>query len=267
MKNHTSFQAVLKVALILAATTIAGCPAGDDAPADDDTTTTDDTTGTSPTTTSPTTTSPTTTSPTTTTPDTESTETVDPDSSGTESTSTGEDPFVFPEDPYSDYIQIDRHGAVEAGTAGILASAGLGLNGEDLSVRDDYNASNPQDDVDGVWLSEIAASVTFFVNNVGDDITAAGLPAATISISVDQAGPVIRPDTIKYDPSMATSYPNGRALEDQVVDITLAAVLVDLTTGPDAPPLSILADQPINPIANDVPFEAEFPYLAPPHNP
>jgi len=87
---------------------------------------------------------------------------------------------------------------------------------------------------------------------------------ATIEETVAQAGPVIVPDTIKYDPSMPTAYPNGRTLEDPVVDITLAAVLLRL--GPEQP-LSLLADLPLNPPENDVPFEAEFPYLAPPHNP
>ena len=68
-------------------------------------------------------------------------------------------------------------------------------------------------------------------------------------------------DAIKYDPSAPTAYPNGRTLEDRVVDITLAAVLLSL----DDHPLDTFASIPLNPGANDVPFEADFPYLAAPH--
>ena len=164
--------------------------------------------------------------------------------------------------PFDDYVQIDRHGAVEAGTAGIRASAGLGLNGEDITVRDPYNASNPEDDAAMMWFGEIAESVTFFHDNLDDDIMGLGLVPATIMETVTQAGPVIIPDTIKYDPASPVGYPNGRALTDQVVDITLAAVLLKL--GP-MQPLDFFANLPLNPPENDVPFEAEFPFLAPPH--
>jgi hypothetical protein len=95
-----------------------------------------------------------------------------------------------------------------------------------------------------------------------DDLTGAGLTPATLDQSLAQAGPVIVPDTIKFDPSKPVAYPNGRALTDQVVDITVAAALVDLSGGT---PLSVLADLPLNPPANDVPFKAKFPYLADPH--
>jgi hypothetical protein len=63
---------------------------------------------------------------------------------------------------------------------------------------------------------------------------------------------------------MPTAYPNGRTLTDPVVDITLAAVLLQL--GPEQP-LGLFASLPLNPPENDVPFEAAFPYLAPPHAP
>ena len=200
--------------------------------------------------------------------DTESTETVGPESSGSES-STGGDPFIFPEEPYSDYTQIDRHGAVEAGTAGIAAASGLGLNGEDIAIRDLYNASNPTEDAALMWAGEITDSIAFFNGALADDLALPNFAAASNVESFAQAGPVIVPDTIKYNPANATAYPNGRTLEDQVVDITLAAVLLDLSpeNGEPVHTLSTFSDVPINPAENDVPFEAEFPYLAPPHNP
>jgi len=158
-------------------------------------------------------------------------------------------------------VQTDRHGAVEAGTVGIAAASGLGLNMRDIGIRDEYNASNPQEDAAGMWLAEISNSVSVLHGALDDDLTGLGLTPATLDKSLAQAGPVIVPDTIKFDPSKPAAYPNGRTLTDQVVDITVAAALLDLSVHP----LSFLADLPLNPAANDVPFKGEFPYLADPH--
>lgn len=204
---------------------------------------------------------PTTGSPTTGSPTTGDPTTGDP-TTGTSTTTGGDEGFVFRPDPFDAYTQIDRHGAVEAGTAGILASAGLGFGGEDLSLRDAYNASNPADDVAEMWLGNIAESIMFFHAELDPELEMLGFEVASFDDTVAQAGPVIIPDTIKYDPTKPTAYPNGRALTDPVVDITLAAVLLKL--GPNQP-LSTFADIPLNPPANDVPFLDEFPFLAPPH--
>jgi len=213
--------------------------------------------------------------------------------SGTPSSSTGDEPattsgadggggeggsvdaFVFLTDSPDAYTQIDRHGAVEAGTAGILGPEGLGLDdGSDVSLRDDYNASNPEEDLEGRWVSDIGDSVAFFHDALDADLTALSLDVATDEETLAQAAPVIVPDTIKYDPSQPTGYPNGRALTDQVVDITLAAVLLDLANPSQSlrtfADLDLDPDDPdnvtgLNPPANDVEFEDEFPYLAPPH--
>lgn len=182
----------------------------------------------------------------------------------TEPTGTTGEPagYNFPDNPIDDYTQIDRHAAVEAGTAAIAAASGLGLNGEDIAIRDAYNASNPEEDAAAMWLPEIAKSIMFFHDALDDDIMGFGLVPASFDETVAQAGPVIIPDTIKYDPSMPTSYPNGRGLKDQVVDITLAAVLLKLGGNQ---PLTTFADIPLNPPANDLPFKTEFPFLADPH--
>lgn len=170
--------------------------------------------------------------------------------------------YAFDTTPFDAYKQTDRHGAVEAGTVGINAASGLGLKGEDIELRDAYNASNPAEDAAGKWLPQIKDSLTTLHAALDDDLTAAGLTPATLDQSLAQAGPVIVPDTIKFDPSKPVAYPNGRALTDQVVDITIAAALVDLSNGTK---LSVLADLPLNPKANDVPFKDKFPYLADPH--
>lgn len=257
MNKHTSIYAVLGAALLI--TTLTGCPSNGGDDTGTSVASTVEPTGTDPSGTSgtPTTTNPTDGSTTVENP----TTTVEPETTGTTG---GEGGFIFAKDPYEAYTQIDRHGAVEAGTAGIAAASGLGLKGEDISVRDAYNASNPTEDAAMKWLGEIAASVMFFHGALDDDLMTLKLVPATFEETVAQAGPVILPDTIKYDPSKPTAYPNGRKLEDPVVDITLAAVLLKL--GPDQP-LDLLANLPLNPPANDVPFLAEFPYLAPPHAP
>lgn len=250
-------------------------PTTEQDPTSDDTTTTTNpstTTTTAPTTTTPVDTDTSTTEPgtTTTTGDTDTTADTSTSSTSTTDTdtdSTTGDPlaFEFMELDFGAYVQIDRHGAVEAGTAGIRASEGLGfMPNSDITIRDAYNASNPDEDAMGMWIPEIADSIMFFHANLDDDLIALNLVPATFDESVAQAGPVIIPDAIKYDPAQPTAYPNGRTLTDPVVDITLAAVLLKL--GPQQP-LSLFADLPLNPPENDVPFLAEFPYLAPPNTP
>jgi len=171
---------------------------------------------------------------------------------------TSGDPYVFATDDYTAYTQIDRHAAVEAGTVGISATSGLGM----APIRNDYNASNPEEDAAGMWIDEITQSVTDLHTVLDPDLVTLGLTPATLQEALAQAGPVIVPDTIKYDPDLPTAYPNGRKLTDQVVDITLAAVLLKL--GPTQP-ITTFADLPLNPAANDAEFSADFPYLAPPN--
>ena len=68
------------------------------------------------------------------------------------------------------------------------------------------------------------------------------------------------PDTIKLNLNAPSGFPNGRTLTDPVVDVTLAAIFLDLSkNGPGT-----LAALPLNPPANDLPFRSTFPYLAPP---
>lgn len=79
---------------------------------------------------------------------------------------------------------------------------------------------------------------------------------------------LILPDTIKLDFSRPAGFPNGRLLPDRVVDITLAVIFLDVRN-PQPQGLAVqspglLASFPVNPGANDVPFLAGFPYLAPP---
>lgn len=73
---------------------------------------------------------------------------------------------------------------------------------------------------------------------------------------------LIIPDTLKLDLSRPSGFPNGRDLDDPVIDITLAALFLDFTVTGQSP--ATFAQLPINPPANDRPFSDTFPFLAPP---
>jgi hypothetical protein len=71
---------------------------------------------------------------------------------------------------------------------------------------------------------------------------------------------LVNPDVLTIDFSRASSFPNGRALPDSVVDRTLAMLFLDLKFHS----IDTFVNLPLNPPANDRPFLAAFPYLAPP---
>lgn len=71
---------------------------------------------------------------------------------------------------------------------------------------------------------------------------------------------LVVPDSIQVDFSQASGFPNGRRLEDPVIDVTLAALFLDLRREP----VTRFAALPLNPPGNDLPFRASFPYLSAP---
>lgn len=79
----------------------------------------------------------------------------------------------------------------------------------------------------------------------------------TGGVTVVQA---IAPDTLTLNLAAASGFPNGRRLPDPVIDVTLGVIFLDLTRHSPA----TFAMLPLNPPANDRPFPAAFPYLAPP---
>lgn len=70
---------------------------------------------------------------------------------------------------------------------------------------------------------------------------------------------LVVPDVLQLNLTAAQGFPNGRRLNDPVIDVTLAALFLDLRThGADT-----FAKIPLNPSGPDVPQPAGFPYLAP----
>jgi len=154
--------------------------------------------------------------------------------------------WAFEEAPASAFTRVDRQGMPAIATA-VIAS------------KDAYNDSDPVDDVAGDFVGEITASVDFLHTALDDDLTGLGLVPCATADCVAAAAPLVVPDTIKVDTLVASGFPNGRLLEDPVIDITLALVLLDLGTHD----VSTLIG--VNPVANDKPFMVAFPYVASPH--
>ncbi len=73
---------------------------------------------------------------------------------------------------------------------------------------------------------------------------------------------LIVPDTLKLDLARPPGFPNGRRLEDPVIDILLSFLFLDFKVTGQGP--MTLANLPLNPPGNDIPFSSEFPYLASP---
>ncbi|MCX4244507.1 DUF4331 family protein [Paraliomyxa miuraensis] len=176
--------------------------------------------------------------------------TMEPTTMTEESTdSTGEGPgFMFEDAPPDDYTRVDRMGMPAINTAVI-------------SSKDNYNAASPEDDANGDFVDEIVANVTGLHDALDDDLMGAGLVPCMPMDCVNQAAPLVVPDTIKIDLSGTAGFPNGRLPTDPVIDVTLAVVLLDLTE-PGQDPLSLVG---VNPTENDVAFSDEFPFFAPPH--
>ncbi len=168
--------------------------------------------------------------------------------------------FDFDNSAPSAYTQIDRHGAVEAGTVGIGGQFGF----DAPAIRSLYNQANPAIDATGRFVPDIRASVVFFLGALTDDLTGLGLVPATVEKSLAQAGPVLVPDTIKLDPTKPVSYPNGRNIEDPEVDRTLAAALLDLS----APGQGLTAlDGALNPVNDGSQLKSRFPFMGDPIRP
>jgi hypothetical protein len=132
--------------------------------------------------------------------------------------------------------------------------------------KDAYNAGGPPDDATLAFAGDLLASLGALHAALDDDLAGLSLTPCTVvgdgtGTCAAQGLPLIVPDTLKIDTTGVAGFPNGRGLEDSVIDITLAVILLDLGVHS----VSLLADLPLGPAGNDVAFAADFPFLAPAH--
>jgi hypothetical protein len=88
--------------------------------------------------------------------------------------------------------------------------------------------------------------------NVGPCLNQAVIPGRSLAA-------IAVPDVVTLDPTQASGFPNGRQLQDPVIDLELAALFLDLTKVP----VTTLANLPLDPSGNDKPYTGVFPFLAP----
>lgn len=159
------------------------------------------------------------------------------------------DNFQFLPDA-TQYDRVDRMGMPAVATA-LISDVNKQL----------YNADNPVDDVGGRWVPDIRARLAVIHGALDDDLTGLGLDPATVDEVITQGGALVVPDMLKLNTQTPAGFPNGRKLNDQVIDLTLAVLLLDLSTEG----LNTFASLPLNPDANDVSFLNTFPYVAAKH--
>lgn len=83
-------------------------------------------------------------------------------------------------------------------------------------------------------------------------------PCLTQTVGGRSVASLVVPDVVTLDLSKPSSFPNGRAPADPVIDLTLAVLFLDLKTHP----ADTLAKLPLDPSGNDKPLPTTFPYLA-----
>jgi hypothetical protein len=74
---------------------------------------------------------------------------------------------------------------------------------------------------------------------------------------------IMIPDLVTLDLQRPASFPNGRRMQDPVIDIELAYLFLDLTK--HSP--TTLVNIPLNPLGLDQPLRTSFPFYAPPFAP
>lgn len=168
----------------------------------------------------------------------------------------GPNPFVFATQPPAAYARVDRMGGPV--TATVLLPT---------SEKDRFNAGDPNDD--GDYSGFIVPTLERLHFELDDDLAGLGFTHCALDGCVRQAAPMVVPDVLHFRLADPDGFPNGRRIEDSVVDRILAVALLDIATPGDCGgnPCAIdsFVQLPVNPTANELAFLPDFPYLAPPH--
>lgn len=174
------------------------------------------------------------------------------------------------------FTRVDRMGMPAVSTA-LVGSA----------RKNAYNDGNPNDD--GAFAGDFVASLTALHTALDVRLTGMNLTPCSMTTLIGTlpeclgqtyapgatvASLVVPNDAIKLSLTTASGFPNGRRLQDPVIDVTLAVLLLRVnssgpgTCGGGMCSALTLANAPLNPPRNDVMggmFPDTFPYLHPPH--
>jgi hypothetical protein len=161
-----------------------------------------------------------------------------------------------------DFVRVDRMGMPAVATALIGAADRNAYNDSPLGSESDASkfiasltAIHTALDADIRMRNLVPCSMSTNVNNLPECLGQEYAPGKKVA---DLVTPY---DAIRLDLAAPSGFPNGRQLQDQVIDVTLAVLLLKLGAGTqDA---TTLAKVPLNPAKNDKDFVATFPYLAP----
>jgi len=126
------------------------------------------------------------------------------------------------------YQSVDRMGNPAVNTAFITPS-----------LKDGFNTALPKNDA-----TDYAATIVATLKKFGTNATNTGILAS-----------IVFPDTLKMDLTKADGFPNGRRLQDDVIDTELQLAFNQTLGGPFGDGVN----------KNDRPFLAGFPFVAKPH--
>ncbi len=172
------------------------------------------------------------------------------------------------------YTRVDRMGMPAVSTALVPAAR-----------KNDYNDGNPANDM--AFAGDFIGTLNALHTALDPDLNTLHLTPCSMTIMVGGlpeclgqmyavgrtvASLVVPNDVIQLDPTVAAGFPNGRRLQDPVIDVTLAVLLLRLNTGICGTGVATcnaatLATLPLNPAMNDSTNGTTFPYLAAPHAP
>jgi Domain of unknown function (DUF4331) len=179
-------------------------------------------------------------------------------------------PLMFRTEAPAMYRRVDRMGMPAVSTA--LLPTGR---------KEAYNDVNGRGDM-GAFTTDIARTHGELAVALRPHLIALGLAPCSVTEMVlglprclaqeyapgaTVASLILPDDAITVTPASPAGFPNGRRLEDQVIDITLSVLFLDLRGTCNGRPCSAttLTNPPLNPPRNDLPFLDSFPYLAAAH--
>ena len=152
--------------------------------------------------------------------------------------------------------KFSKGGVIRAGGRGKqldrCATPGVNALLIPFARKNEHNAATPQDDAKATFADDLVSTLQLFGANQASIDTLAGVVVADgdyvrVNYTTANSGP-------GGGNNAAAGFPNGRRLQDDVVDTVLTIIANGATLGDGVP-------------ANDVAFRDTFPFIAPPQQP